>query len=142
MGVTEAGMIVGAAALDVPWTFHLVSVEYEAATLLRLVGDLSNDLARRLNFVPREEVLSRVRIDVSQLGAGYGIPTDASIRAASDFARHEALVLEQTYVAKTFAGLLDYVKRGIIPIQEAACILHTGGTPSVFEQLNQQTSDD
>ncbi|MET0531291.1 MAG: cysteine desulfhydrase, partial [Microvirga sp.] len=134
MGVTEAGMIVGAAALDLPWTFHLISVEYDAATLLRRVSDLSNDLARHVNFAPREEMLSRVRIDATQLGAGYGIPTDASLRAASEFERYEALVLEQTYVAKTFAGLLSHVERGTIPREEAICILHTGGTPSIFEQ--------
>ena len=43
-------------------------------------------------------------------------------------------MLEQTYVAKTFAGLLDGISRKIIPTDEPVCILHTGGTPSIFEQ--------
>ena len=49
--------------------------------------------------------------------------------------RHEALMLEQTYVAKTFAGLLDGIANGVLPSDEAVCILHTGGTPSLFEDV-------
>ena len=78
----------------------------------------------------------RIRtVDVGQgFGDGYGIPTAASLAVASLFGRHEALVLEQTYVAKTFAGLLDGISRKIIPTDEPVCILQTGGTPSIFEQ--------
>jgi 1-aminocyclopropane-1-carboxylate deaminase/D-cysteine desulfhydrase-like pyridoxal-dependent ACC family enzyme len=69
---------------------------------------------------------------MDQLGEGYGVPTEASLAAGRLFGRLEALVIEQTYVAKTFAGLLSAVARGEIPPGEAACILHTGGTPAVL----------
>jgi 1-aminocyclopropane-1-carboxylate deaminase/D-cysteine desulfhydrase-like pyridoxal-dependent ACC family enzyme len=134
MGVTEAGLIFGAACLDLPWVFHLISVEYGADTLRARLDDLFRGLVRLLGRTPADDLFARVRIDVSQLGGGYGVPSTASTEAASLFARHEALVLEQTYVAKTFAGLLDRVSRNLIPSSEAACILHTGGTPSFFEQ--------
>jgi len=132
MGVTEAGMILGAAVLDLPWTFHLVSVEYAAEDLKARIESILADLCRLLDFRPENDLLGRTRIHMDQLGAGYGIPTDASIEASRLFARLEALVLEQTYVAKTFAGLLTCLERGNIPSHEAACIVHTGGTPSVF----------
>jgi 1-aminocyclopropane-1-carboxylate deaminase/D-cysteine desulfhydrase-like pyridoxal-dependent ACC family enzyme len=134
MGVTEAGMIFGAAGLELPWKFHLVSVEYDAITLRARVAAIIDGLAARLGQTPGADLLDRIRIDVEQLGDGYGIPTAASLEAASLFGRHEALVLEQTYVAKTFAGLLDGIARNVIPPDEPACILHTGGTPSIFEQ--------
>ena len=134
MGVTEAGMIFGAFRLGLPWTFHLVSVEYDAVALRARLAAIIDGLAARLGQKPPHDLLDRIRIDVGQLGDGYGIPTAASLAAASLFGRHEALVLEQTYVAKTFAGLLDGISRKIIPTDEPVCILHTGGTPSIFEQ--------
>lgn len=132
MGVTEAGMILGAAMLDLPWAFHLVSVEYEADELAARIGAILAELCRLVDFRPAHDMLARVQIHMDQLGAGYGRPTDASIAASRLFARLEALVLEQTYVAKTFAGLLGCVDRGDIPGHEAACIVHTGGTPAIF----------
>lgn len=134
MGVTEAGMIFGAACLNLPWTFHLISVEYDAATLRQRLDRILGALAGALGQQPAG-LSDRLRIDVAQLGEGYGIPTEASVAAASLFARHEALMLEQTYVAKTFAGLLDGIAGGALPPDEVACILHTGGTPSIFEEV-------
>ncbi|WP_134498965.1 1-aminocyclopropane-1-carboxylate deaminase/D-cysteine desulfhydrase [Microvirga pakistanensis] len=132
MGITEAGIVLGAAMLDLPWTFHLISVEYEADELAARIGAIIADLCRLTGFEPAHDILGCLRIHMDQLGAGYGSPTDASIEASRLFARLEALVLEQTYVAKTFAGLLSCVDRGDIPGHEAACIVHTGGTPAVF----------
>ncbi|MEZ0168471.1 1-aminocyclopropane-1-carboxylate deaminase/D-cysteine desulfhydrase [Microvirga sp. TS319] len=132
MGVTEAGMILGAAMLGLPWTFHLVSVEYEAHDLEARIRGILADLCRSPEFEPTHDMLDRVRIHMDQLGAGYGKPTAASIEAGHLFARLEALLLEQTYVAKAFAGLLSCVARGDIPAHEAACIVHTGGTPALF----------
>lgn len=134
MGPTEAGMIYGAATLGLPWNFHLPSVEYEAEGLRRRLEEIVAGLARLVGREPPSGWLDRVSIDVRQLGEGYGIPTTASLRAAGLFAECEALIIEQTYVAKAFAGLLGYVEDGSIPRDEAACIVHTGGTPSLFEQ--------
>jgi 1-aminocyclopropane-1-carboxylate deaminase/D-cysteine desulfhydrase-like pyridoxal-dependent ACC family enzyme len=132
MGVTEAGMILGAAMLDLPWVFHLISVEYEAADLEVRITAILADLCRLIEFSPMHDMLGRVRIHMDQLGAGYGRPTKASMQASYLFAQLEALVLEQTYVAKTFSGLLSCVARGDIPGDEPACIVHTGGTPAIF----------
>lgn len=132
MGVTEAGLILGAAMLGLPWTFHLVSVEYHAAGLEARIRTILEGLCRVMQVRPIHNMLDRVRIHMDQLGAGYGRPTEASIRTSHLFARLEALVLEQTYVAKTFSGLLSCVIRGDIPANEAACVVHTGGTPAIF----------
>jgi 1-aminocyclopropane-1-carboxylate deaminase/D-cysteine desulfhydrase-like pyridoxal-dependent ACC family enzyme len=132
MGVTEAGMVLGAAMLDLPWTFHLVSVEYDAEDLKARIRTILADVCRLVDWRPAGDLFRRVKIHMDQLGAGYGIPTYASIEASRLFARLEALVLEQTYVAKTFAGLLTCLERGDIPSHEAACIVHTGGAPSIF----------
>ena len=132
MGVTEAGLIFGAAILDLPWTFHLVSVEYPEEVLRSRIADILNGLCRLTGFAPGSDMVNPVCIHMNQLGQGYGTPTEASLHASRLFGRLEALILEQTYVAKTFAGLVDLVaKREILP-EENACILHTGGVPAAL----------
>jgi 1-aminocyclopropane-1-carboxylate deaminase/D-cysteine desulfhydrase-like pyridoxal-dependent ACC family enzyme len=133
MGVTEAGMLFGAFLLDLPWTFHLISVEYEAGELEARIRFILQGLCHLIGIEVKDDLLGRVRIYTDQLGAGYSIRTEASVQAGNLFARLEALVLEQTYVAKTFAGLLSCVARHHIPSDEAACVVHTGGTPAVFD---------
>jgi len=133
MGVTEAGMLFGAFLLDLPWTFHLISVEYEAIELEARLRSILDGLYRLTGVEAKDDPLSRVRIYTNQLGAGYGVRTEASVQAGHLLAELEALVLEQTYVAKAFAGLLNCVARHDIPSDEAACIVHTGGTPAIFD---------
>ena len=132
MGVTEAGLILGAALLHLPWQIHLISVEYDAEELRSRLARIIDGAAGLLGSRPPPDPMRRVSIHTDQLGAGYGVPTEASFSAARVMARHEALMLEQVYVAKTFAGFLDLVRSGAIGPEEPACILHTGGTPSLF----------
>lgn len=132
MGVTEAGMILGAAILNLGWTFHLISVEFDPDGLEMRIRAILEDLCRATQFRPTQDLLARVQIHMDQLGAGYGMPTDASLQASDLFAKLEDLVLEQTSVAKTFSGLIGCVARGSIPTDEAACVVHTGGTPAIF----------
>ena len=135
MGPTEAGVIHAAAALDLPWTIHLVSVEYETDALRARLAAILDAMAARLDVATPRSALARVRIEMGQLGEGYGKATQASRDAASALGRLEALTLEQTYVAKTFAGLSALIAEGVIPREEAACVIHTGGGPAFFEQI-------
>ncbi|MBZ6075689.1 1-aminocyclopropane-1-carboxylate deaminase/D-cysteine desulfhydrase [Microvirga puerhi] len=132
MGVTEAGMIFGAAILRQSWTFHLVSVEYQEEVLRKRIADILDDLCRLTGFVPAINMMDSVRVHMNQLGQGYGAPTEDSFHASRLFGQLEALVLEQTYVAKTFAGLIDVVTRRVILPEEGACVLHTGGVPAAL----------
>lgn len=134
MGPTEAGFIFGSAVIGAPWTVHLVSVEYPEEELRRRVATLVKELQARTGIVPPKDPMATVRMDMDELGGGYGVATSSSRDAAAFFATHEALVLEQTYVAKTFASLLRQVRQGAIAPDEPACVLHTGGVPALFAQ--------
>ncbi len=134
MGPTEAGFIFGSAVVQAPWTIHLVSVEYQEDELRRRIAALLAGLRIRTGIAPPIDPMTRVLIDSGELGAGYGVATPASRAAATLFATQEALILEQTYVAKTFASLLRQVKQGSIARNEAACVLHTGGVPAIFSR--------
>lgn len=133
MGVTEAGLILGASLLDLPWRFHLISVEYGADELRRRLDRILVQAGALLGH-ERPGLAGKVNIDVGQLGGGYDHPTEEAGKAARFFAETEALVIERTYVAKTFSGLMRLIADGVIPPDEEACIIHTGGAPSIFSQ--------
>jgi D-cysteine desulfhydrase len=73
-------------------------------------------------------------IDVSgaQLGAGYGIPTEAGIEAIRAMASLEGLLIDPVYGAKAFAGLLADVRTGDYEAGDAVLFVMTGGTPGLF----------
>ena len=67
-----------------------------------------------------------VTID-SQVGAGYGIPSEASTEAADLLGHLEGIVLDPTYTAKACAGMIDWIRERGTPSGERVVLLHTGG---------------
>ena len=57
------------------------------------------------------DVLSRLEVEASYLGEGYGHPTAAG-EAATRAAEQVGLALDPTYTAKAFAAALEQVARG------------------------------
>ena len=132
MGPTEAGFLVGCALLGHPFEVHLVTVEYGIPELKRRIAAIYEGLAERTGTRPAGHADSFTRCHDAYLGDGYAIPTVQARQAVRTFATREALLLETTYTAKTFAGALDLIATGAIPADEPVCILHTGGVPSIF----------
>jgi 1-aminocyclopropane-1-carboxylate deaminase/D-cysteine desulfhydrase-like pyridoxal-dependent ACC family enzyme len=89
----------------------------KSATLLGWDGDL---LTRQLSGVD------------SQVGEGYGIPTDASKTAVQIFGQTEGLVLDPTYTSKAGAGLIELIRSGEVTDRDRVVFLHTGGHPGLL----------
>ena len=68
----------------------------------------------------------------SQVGDGYGIPTEASHEAIHRWATLEGVVLDPTYTAKAAAGLVEALEEGRFDDAGAVVFLHTGGHPALF----------
>jgi D-cysteine desulfhydrase len=135
MGPTEAGFLFGNALLGAPFTVHLVSVEYPIDELRRRIGEILRGLAARTGASPPDpEGCARYYGDY--LGEGYERPTPEALAAIRHLATTEALLLEMTYTAKPFAGLLDLVERRVLPPDEPVCAIHTGGVPALFAQAS------
>jgi len=71
-------------------------------------------------------------INHEYIGEAYAVPSEKSINASKEVARLEAVLLDPTYTAKAMAGLLDQVKKGIIPQGSKVVFWHTGGLPALF----------
>jgi D-cysteine desulfhydrase/L-cysteate sulfo-lyase len=127
---TQAGLIAGLAARgsDIEVIGFCVSrsgheqAEKVYALLLKVCAVLDIDAP------PRE----RVRCDGGYVGEGYGVATDDMRTAVQLTARSEGLLLDPVYTGKAMAGLIDYLRRGVIGADERVLFLHTGGTPGLF----------
>ncbi len=68
------------------------------------------------------------------IGPGYGIPTPQGMDAILAFARREGILLDPTYTGKAAAGMIDHIRRGMIPKGSTVVFVHTGGQPALFAQ--------
>jgi 1-aminocyclopropane-1-carboxylate deaminase/D-cysteine desulfhydrase-like pyridoxal-dependent ACC family enzyme len=135
MGTTEAGLIFGNALLGFPFDVHLVSVEYGRAELSARVRHCYAAVAKLIGKGAPVFDETRVHYHMDYLGAGYACPTPEGEEAILTLARTEGIVLEHIYTGKTFACFLNLVRRHALPDGEPVCVIHTGGVPTLFTQI-------
>ncbi len=132
-GGTQAGLVAGCALLGLPTRVIGVSADEPADVLAATVTGLLDGIERRLGLragsIRRHAI---VEVDDGYVGPGYGIQTAASREAIGLAARTEALLLDPTYTAKAFAGLLAYVRGGRLSEISTVVFWHTGGLPGLF----------
>ncbi|HSL93962.1 MAG TPA: pyridoxal-phosphate dependent enzyme [Bacillota bacterium] len=134
MGGTAAGFIFGVALLKAPFKVHVISVEYDLPVLRDIVTALCDELARLTGSAPQLLLDEVAAFYGDYMGPGYGVSTPQSIQAIYDLAQREAIFVENVYNSKTLWGAADLVRRGVIPKDEAVCVINTGGTPAFFTQ--------
>ncbi len=136
MGTTEAGFIFGNAMLGNPFQIHLISVEYDDDELNSRIEKIYNQMIdlTGLNIKPYDG--DNVKIYMDYLGDGYATHSQICEDAILTFARNEGIFLEYNYTGKTFAGFLDLIKKDYFPKDDGICIIHTGGTASLFSQFH------
>jgi 1-aminocyclopropane-1-carboxylate deaminase/D-cysteine desulfhydrase-like pyridoxal-dependent ACC family enzyme len=78
---------------------------------------------------------SRVELDGSQLGDGYGSTTPAADEATRLLARTEGILVDPIYTAKALAALVRDAREGTLDGQTVV-FWHAGGTPGLFESLD------
>lgn len=123
-GGTQAGLIAGCALYSPKTRVVGVSADDPAADIARTVRGLIEGIGPGAWGLDCE-------VDDSQVGAGYGIPTDSSREAQALAGRHEAVVTDHWYTAKALAGLIARARRGAFSGQ-TVLFWHTGGQPSAL----------
>jgi D-cysteine desulfhydrase len=131
-GGMHAGLAAGFAALGVDpsivlaYTVLAKADQAHATTLEKAVKTLELiDPALRIEG-------HSIVIDETQLGEGYGIPTDAMREAVRLMASKEGLLLDPVYGGKAFAGLLQAARSGRHAPGENVLFVMTGGLPGLF----------
>ncbi len=138
MGGTAGGFVLGTALLGHPFHVHVISVEYPKPVLKGMMESLlrgASELIRKAGgaepAVPPQDVMT---LYDDYLGDGYAVPTPLSRRTLFQFPRSEGILVEDVYTSKCLGGFLDLAERGVIPRDESALYIHTGGLGALFAQ--------
>jgi D-cysteine desulfhydrase family pyridoxal phosphate-dependent enzyme len=124
-GGTQAGLVVGCLAEELPTRVAGISADEKKDDLGRTVNDIARALAEQSGLpAPRKD---QIEVLDDYVGDGYGVVTAGSEEATRLFARLEGIVLDSTYTAKAAAGLIDLIRRGRFKRDETVCFWHTGG---------------
>ena len=130
-GGTQAGLIVGLAALGSP--SEVIGVNVYARDVGAQESELralARSTAAHLGVDPPTE--DRFTIDPNHLGPDYGIPTAATFEALDLVARCEGLLLDPVYSGKAMGGLIARIRRGELPRERPVVFVHTGGAAALF----------
>ena len=136
-GGTHAGLVAGFAALATgmievdAYTVYAPADDAYRTTLAKV-----RQTARILNF-DRGISPDAVRVDSSQLGSGYGMPTDSMRQAVRLLASQEGLLLDPVYSGKAFAGLIEGITSGRYASDKNILFIMTGGLPGLFAYRNE-----
>jgi L-cysteate sulfo-lyase len=130
-GGTQAGLIVGFAALGLPIEIIGVDIDADPIGVKRRVTTILRELADEVGL--KAEPLERKIIIESRYSAGaYGQADAATIEAISMAAGLEALTLDPVYSGKAFAALIGLSREGRFKDSDNVLFLHTGGTPALY----------
>ena len=132
-GGTTAGLAAGCTLHGLNTRIIGVSADDPAAGVLRIVRETVAGVGTLLQ--EDGEDLSRrapVEIDDTQVGEGYGIPTERSREAQRLAATKEAIFVDHTYTAKALGALIAWVREGRFQPSETVLFWHTGGQVGIF----------
>lgn len=132
-GGTMAGLVAGKKLLDQPMRILSFDVIGHDASYLENSAALGNKSLEQLGVNERLTV-GDFEHDNNYYLPGYEMPSDAANDAIRLLAREEGLFLDPVYTGKAFAGMLDYIRKGIIPQNSSVIFLHTGGATALFAE--------
>lgn len=129
---THVGLVVGARALGV--SLRIVGIspspqddDEDRAHLAGVATKVAEMLDLNLKFTAED-----FESYGSYAGQAYGEVTEGSREAVLLAARTEGLTLEPVYTGKTFAALIDHIRKGDWTKNQTVVFVHTGGTPALF----------
>jgi 1-aminocyclopropane-1-carboxylate deaminase/D-cysteine desulfhydrase-like pyridoxal-dependent ACC family enzyme len=125
-GGTQAGLIAGTLLYGIATRIIGVSADDPADVIASTVRRIIRGIDGLETFD------GAIEVDDTRVGAGYGVPTDASCEAQELAARMEALFVDHTYTAKAFGALLAYLRAGRFDAEDTVLFWHTGGQVGLF----------
>ncbi len=126
-GGTLAGWLLGSQLLGLPWRIVGYTVSRPVDEARARVARLAVEAAAVLGVAVPAGLGDHIDIRGGVIGDGYGVPSPAGTAALELVARHEGIVLDQTYTAKAFGGYVADVAAGRFADARATVFLHTGG---------------
>ncbi len=133
---THAGLLAGFRAQNEPVRVFGVCVRRDAGAQAARALQRASETAEMLGL-PGIVGEQDIWVTDDYLGPGYGRLTEAAREAMGLAARHEGLLLDPVYTAKSMAALIGLVRSGVLEPSWNVVFLHTGGTPALFGYTGQ-----
>ena len=129
-GKGQAGLVLGKRLTNAGHAVHGVSAtdEFHVPSRTAAIANETLDVLSLDMRITEDEILN----DTGFVGAGYGIPSEASVEATKLFARTEGVILDPVYTGKAAACMVAHIREGRYTRDDTLVFVHTGGTPAVF----------
>ena len=131
-GGTQAGLLVGLRTAGLSTIVHGFAVT-PVEPLRPVIAAVAAGLAELDGLAAVDD--GEIVLDGTQLGDGYGRPTEAADEATRTLARTEGILVDPIYTAKALAGLVALARDGVLDGQRVV-FWHAGGAPGLFEPLD------
>jgi D-cysteine desulfhydrase/L-cysteate sulfo-lyase len=133
-GVTQAGLLGGLGPGGSTAAVVGIAVAHRPEEVRPTIVGLLDELGE-ITGTPVDP--AQIELDGTELGPGYGRPTEASDEASRLLARTEGILVDPIYTAKALAGLIRRVREGRVD-GRTVVFWHAGGLPGLFEPLDGQ----
>lgn len=147
---TQAGLLCGllglaeeltaATAAQLPKLLGVNVYHPQEQALAQRIEALCGAVAERLALNLPTNWQSKILLDSSALGPGYGMPTEGTLNAIRLLAQTQGVLLDPAYSGKAFAALLARIEQGVFANSERVVFIHTGGAmvlPAYVDALTQ-----
>ncbi|MBI3911437.1 MAG: D-cysteine desulfhydrase family protein [Armatimonadetes bacterium] len=130
-GPTLAGLALGARLLGDPYRVVAIAPirwpDDARAQIAGAVAAAAAELGVAADLLPED-----LHCHEEYVGPAYGVLTPEARAAIELTARTEGILLDPVYTGKAMAGMIDHVRRGVVPPGATLVFIHTGGTPALF----------
>lgn len=134
-GGTLAGLLAGKELLASAIQIISIAVGQKDTSYSEKILALTRETTARLGF-STTFTASDLHVDHNFYQPGYEEPNEAATAAIHLLAQTEGILLDPVYTGKAFAGMLHYIRSGIVPQKSRVIFLHTGGTLALFAEKN------
>lgn len=128
---TQAGLLAGIIAAEIDLPVLGICVSRTSQDQQIIVESLLREILKEIGLDPNL-AQGKVICNGNYVGAGYGIATEAMIKAVKRCAQLEGVLLDPVYTGKAMAGFLDLCHQGAIAAGTNQLFLHTGGSQALF----------
>lgn len=143
---TFAGLWLGAKYYNAP--FEVIGVPMSPVpsskeSCAEFINSVSETFNLDIKCNPKELRVEQGPDNDKYAGIGYNIPDAKTREYMYMLARTEGIFTDPCYTGKTFRGFCELIQNDIIPKNENAIFLHTGGTPAIWtkEHLDEMQAE-
>lgn len=138
-GGTQAGMYIGNELYEIGAELIPINIDKEDGgvnglkeKVLKLLVE-GNQQFKFSKAIKHDDI--KVNSDYDQ--PGYGQLSNNEKKAIQELAATEGIVVDPVYTGRAFYGMLDVLRKGLIPKGSKVLFWHTGGFPAVFKYENE-----